>query len=62
MYRKRANFTLLSKMRLRGYDKSDDFLCQTYRELKRQVRKDFKALMGWNMPLSRKMLLVLLCI
>lgn len=62
MYRKRANFTLLSKMRLRGYDKSDDLLCQTYRELKSQVRKDFKALMGWNMPLSRKILLVLLCI
>lgn len=62
MYRKRANFTMLSKMRLRGYDKSDIFLCQTYRELKKQVRKDLKALMRWNMPLSRKMLLVLLCI
>lgn len=62
MYRKRANFTMLSKMRLRGYDKTDVFLCQTYRELKKQVRKDFGALMKWNMPLSRKVLLVLLCI
>ena len=62
MYRKRANFTMLSKMRLKGYDKKDAFLRRTYGELKRCVRRDFRDLMGYNMPLSRKVLLVLLCL
>lgn len=60
-YRSRANFTMLSKMFLRGYDKSDAFLNRTRKELKNLVRKDYVRL--WRMlPMSRKVLLTLLAI
>lgn len=60
-YRVRANFTMLSKMFLRGYDKSDAFLNQTRKELKSLVRKDYARL--WRMlPLSRKALLTALAV
>ena len=62
MGKKRAYFTLLSKMRLRGFDKNDKFLVAKQKELKKQVRKDFKSLIRWRMPISRKILLVLVCI
>ena len=62
MGRKRANFTLLAKMTLKGFDRSDGELRAVKKELKRQVRRDFRDLMGWKMPLSRKILLVLVCI
>ena len=60
--RKRANFTMLSKMLLRGYDKQDQELCAVRKKLKSEVRKDYFQLMKWKMPLSRKMLLTLECI
>lgn len=62
IYQKRANFTMLSKMVIKGYDKKDEFLSQTYRNLKSQVRKDFRVLMNIKMPISRKVLLVLVCL
>ena len=62
MGRKRAYFTLLSKMRLRGFDKNNQFLVKKQKELKAQVRKDFSSLIRWKMPISRKVLLVLVCI
>lgn len=59
MGRKRANFTLLSKMVLQGYDKNDPELSALRRELKRQVRHDLPELLRWKMPVSRKALLIL---
>ena len=57
-YRKRANFTILSKMKLRGYDKKNPEHCRIYRELKKTVRKDFWYLIRGNMQRSRKLLLI----
>ena len=57
-YRKRANFTILSKMKLRGYDKKNPEHCRIYRELKKTVRKDFWYLKKGNMQRSRKLLLL----
>lgn len=62
MGRKRANFTILSKMRLRGYDKSDLLLREKAKELKFTLRRDLLELLAWHMPISRKVLLILLCI
>ena len=57
--RKRANFTLLSKMMIRGYNKNDKELCAVHAQLKKKVRKDFFDLMKIKMPLSRKILLLI---
>lgn len=57
--RKRANFTLLSKMMIRGYNKNDKELCAVHAQLKKKVRKDFFDLMKIKMPLSRKVLLLI---
>ena len=60
--RKRANFTMLVKMLTKGYDKKSAEMKEIRRQLKKEVRRDFRALMGWKMPLSRKVLLVLVCL
>ena len=59
---KRARFTLLSQMRLHGYDKKDKRMQSINKKLKSAVRSDYVSLMRWEMPLSRKILLTLLCI
>lgn len=58
----RANFTILSKMRLYGYDRHNDELVRKYRQMRRIVRKNFWMLMKMQMPFSRKVLLVIDCI
>lgn len=58
----RSKFTILSKMRLYGYDKNNKQLAKKYYELKKVVRQNFWQLMKWNMPLSRKILLILVCL
>lgn len=58
----RANFTILSKMKLWGYDKADPNLVQEFNKMKRVVRKYFKQLLFWKMPVSRKLLLILVSI
>lgn len=62
MNQKRAYFTLLVRMYLNGYDHGDPELQELRKEWRRQVRKNFWSLMRWNMPLSRKVLLLLVCI
>ena len=59
---KRARFTLLSQMFLNGYDKEDSFLKETKVSLKKEVRASFFDLLKWKMPLSRKILLILVCL
>lgn len=59
MNHKRAYFTLLCHMKLHGYDKSDPRLRATETELKQKVRSYRSELLCWKMPLSRKMLLLL---
>lgn len=59
---KRARFTLLTQMYLNGYDHHDLFLIDTKRRLKKEVREAFWELMNWKMPISRKMILTLVCI
>lgn len=58
----RAHFTVLSKMKLYGYDRTDSVLLSKKKELKRKIRDNFWTLFKWNMPLSRKVLLLLVCI
>lgn len=60
--RKRANFTMLCKMLSRGFSRDDQEMVAVHRSLKAQVRKDFRLLMGWRMPISRKILLILVCL
>lgn len=60
--RQRASFTLLAQSKINGFDKSDKVLCMKIRELKHDVRANFFSLMRCRMSLSRKMLLVFLCI
>lgn len=57
----RANFTILSKMKLVGFDKSDPELLERYKTMKAIVKKNFVELMRWKMPLSRKVLLIWVC-
>ena len=59
---KRARFTLLTQMSLNGYDHHDPFMVETKRKLKREVRGAFWELMKWKMPMSRKAILVFVCI
>ena len=49
-------------MLTKGYDKKSAEMKEIRRQLKMEVRRDFRALMGWKMPLSRKVLLVLVCL
>lgn len=58
--RKRANFTLLSKMFIYGYDRNNHELLQIHSDLKHEVRQDFYTLLKSNIPLSRKILLCLI--
>lgn len=58
----RANYTILSKMKLAGYDKDDEDLKKEYIKLKGIVRRNFWKLLLWKMPLSRKILLIYDCI
>lgn len=59
---KRAYFTLLTQMKLNGYDHTDAFMVKTKQRLKREVRKAFWELMSWKMPISRKILLLFLAV
>lgn len=54
----RANYTILSKMDLFGYDSNDQDLNNKHKELKQIVRRNFYALLKWPMPISRKLLLL----
>lgn len=58
----RSNFTVLSKMKIYGYDKENYLLKKRKRALKTIVRNNFWTLARWNMPLSRKFLLLLVCV
>lgn len=58
----RANFTILSKMLLSGYNKNDDVVLSRKKQMKQQLRKDFKKLICWKMPVSRKILLLFILI
>lgn len=58
----RANFTILSKMLLSGYDKKDISIVEQRNAMKQQLRKDFWRLLRWKMPLSRKVLLIIVCL
>lgn len=58
----RANFTILSKMKLYGYDRSNEELKQTYHMLKTVVRKNFLIIFRMKMSFSRKVLLVIDCL
>lgn len=59
---KRARFTLLTQMYLNGYDHHDPFMLETKKKLKNEVRGAFWKLIGWKMPVSRKLMLVVDCI
>lgn len=59
---KRACFTLLSRMYIDGYDRTDPHLEETRKELRQILREAYMDLMKWKMPLSRKILLSLLVI
>lgn len=58
----RSYFTVLSKMKLFGYDKNDRELKKKYHELKNFVRNHFMQLLTYDMPITRKILLVIVCI
>lgn len=58
----RANFTILSKMKLFGYDKNNKELSKQFREMKLVVRRNFLTIMKMKMPISRKALLIYDCI
>ena len=58
----RSNFTILTKMKLFGYDKTDFLLNKRYENLKKIVRNNFWNLLKWKMPISRKLLLIYACV
>lgn len=58
----RANFTILSKMKLFGYDKKNPDLSIQHKKLQQIVRNNFYRLLMWPMPFSRKILLLYVCI
>lgn len=62
MGRMRADFTMLCKMTVRGYDKNDRDLCLLKSNLKKKVRSNFFPLMKIKMPFSRKIALLIVCI
>lgn len=55
----RSNYTILSKMKLYGFDRNNEALGEEYKKLKSYVRKHFSQLMRVKMPLSRKLLLII---
>lgn len=59
---KRSRFTLLAKMYIDGYDRKDPMMQMIKQRLRKEVRESFCELMKWKMPISRKVLLVLVCI
>lgn len=59
---KRARFTLLCQMHINGYDKKDVKIRAIKKMLKKEVRASFYDLMRWKMSLSRKILLIFVCI
>ncbi len=58
----RSNFTILSKMKLVGYDKTNEYLTKKYKDMKKIVRSNFGKLIRWKMSLSRKILLIWVCL
>lgn len=58
----RSQFTILSKMKLYGYDKNDIEVKERYFSLKKIIRTNFFGLIKWKMPVSRKILLIIVCI
>lgn len=58
----RANFTILSKMLLSGYDINNAELTAEKCKMKRQVKRRFWKLMSWKMPFTRKILMVLVIV
>lgn len=58
----RAHFTILVKMKVYHYDKKNNELVKKYFELKKVIRSNFLKLMHWKMPLSRKILLIIVSI
>lgn len=58
--RMRAEYTLLSKIFLRGYNGGDKKMAEIKKKLKNNVRRNFWKMMRWKMPLSRRVLLVLI--
>ena len=57
-YRRRANYSLLAKMKTKGFDKNDKEVLKVYRSLKSIVRSDFWYLIKGNMQWYRKILLI----
>lgn len=60
--RKRADFTMLSKLVLYGYDKKDSNIHIVKRKLKQSVKESYWDLIKWRMPITRKVLMTLLVI
>lgn len=58
----RSNFTVLSKMKIYGYDNENPVLRKRKKSLKTIVRNNFWTLVRWNMPLNRKILLLFVCL
>jgi glycosyltransferase involved in cell wall biosynthesis len=58
----RSQFTILSKMKLYGYDKNDREVKKAYSSLKKIIRSNVFTLLKWKMPVSRKILLLWDCI
>lgn len=58
----RANYTVLSKMKIYGYDKTNTDLNHLHTTLRKTVRKNLYKLLKWPMPLSRKLLLLIVCL
>lgn len=58
----RAEYTLLSKMFLRGYNRDDKQMIEIKKRIKTNVRHNFWKMLSWNMPISRKVLLIFIVI
>lgn len=58
----RANFTILGKIKIYGYDKNDIELKEKIIEMKRVVRSNFRNLLSLKMSFTRKILLLLVCL
>lgn len=59
-YRSRANYTMLAKMKLNGYNRNNNNLVNVHIQLKKEIRKDFLKLLSGNISISRKILLIYL--
>lgn len=58
----RANYTILSKMKIYGFDKKDKRLVEKYYEMRKIVRQNFFMLLELKMSFARKVLLIFDCI